>query len=115
MNTKLIIAAGTLFLLSSLSWADTRKFNIYTVEASGVKMWVPSTLVVKKGDDVEIQAVSKVGKDTIHGFTIDEYKIVESADDKGKTIKFKADKAGIFGFRCHLHPPHVGGQLVVLE
>jgi nitrosocyanin len=31
------------------------------------------------------------------------------------TIEFKADKAGIFAIKCHLHPAHVGTQLVVLE
>jgi nitrosocyanin len=97
--------------------AELRKFNIYTVEASGVKMWVPSTLVVKKGDDVEITAMTKVPSNDsmVHGFTIEDMKIAEVADDKGKTIKFKAAKPGIFNFRCHLHPAHQGGQLVVLK
>jgi hypothetical protein len=34
---------------------------------------------------------------------------------KSEIIEFKADKAGIFPIICHLHPAHVGTQLVVLE
>lgn len=115
MKNKISLLILGLILTATSAFAETRKFNLYTVETSGVKMWVPSTIVVKKGDDVEITAMSKLGKGTIHGFTIEGYKIVEAADDKGKLIKFTADKAGIFDFRCHLHPAHVGGQLIVLE
>lgn len=108
-----------LLAIASSAGAETRKFNMYTVELGGVKMWLPSTIVVNKGDEVEITATTKIQtKDPaarIHGFTIDEFKIVEAPDDKGKTIKFKADKEGIFNIRCHLHPAHVGGQLVVLD
>lgn len=113
-NIKRLLALSVL-LVSSAASAETRKFNLFTIEVDGVKMWVPSTIVVKKGDEVEITAASKVGKGSIHGFTLADFKIVESADDKGKAIKFKADRAGIFDFRCHLHPAHVGGQLIVLE
>jgi hypothetical protein len=34
---------------------------------------------------------------------------------KPESIEFKADKAGIFPISCHLHPPHVGTELVVLD
>ncbi|MBI3557660.1 MAG: cupredoxin domain-containing protein [Deltaproteobacteria bacterium] len=114
MKMKLI-ATAALALFSTMAHAETRKFAMNTVEVSGVKMWLPSTMVVKKGDEVEITATSRLGKGTMHGFTIEGYKIVEAPDEKGKVIKFTADKAGIFPFRCHLHPAHVGGQLVVLE
>lgn len=113
---NLALAAALLILSSAQTGrAETRKFTLNTVEIDGVKMWLPSTLIVKKGDEVEIAATSRAGKPPIHGFTIESYKIVEAPDDKGKLIKFTADKAGIFPFRCHLHPAHVGGQLVVLE
>ncbi len=114
MKMKLA-AALALALLGTSAFADTQKFVMNTVEIDGVKMWLPSTMVVKKGDNVEITATSRLGKGTIHGFTIEGFKIVEAADEKGKVIKFTADKAGIFPFRCQLHPAHVGGQLVVLE
>jgi hypothetical protein len=30
-------------------------------------------------------------------------------------VSFTADKAGVFPIKCHLHPAHVVGQMVVLE
>ena len=95
--------------------AATVKFNLFTVEVNGVKMWVPSTIAVKKGDEVEIKATNKTATPGPHGFMLEAFKVVETADENGKTIKFKADKAGIFPFQCHLHPAHVGGQLIVLK
>jgi nitrosocyanin len=95
---------------------ETRLIQETAVEVDGVKFWVPSTIVVKKGDHVKIHAVSKVpGAGSVHGFAIDAFKVAIVADDKGKDVEFTADKAGIFPFRCQLHMPHVGGQLVVLE
>jgi hypothetical protein len=41
--------------------------------------------------------------------------VKEIADNKGKTIEFTADKAGVFQIKCHLHATHIGSQLVVLE
>jgi len=108
---------GLCFLLvSSLASAETRSFNLYTVEIQGTKFWLPSSITVKKGDTVKIKATSKVpGANSVHGFSIDDFKVQEVADTNGKEFQFVADKAGIFTIRCHLHPPHVGGQLVVLE
>lgn len=96
--------------------AATVKVREVAVETAGVKFWIPSTIVVKKGDDVVIDAVSKVpGKNSIHGFAIHDFNVAEVVDGKGKEIRFKADKAGVFPITCHMHPAHVGGQLVVLE
>lgn len=96
--------------------AEKREFTLVTVDIQGVKIWLPSTITVKKGDQVRIQAVSKVpGIGSAHGLTIEAFKIKEVADNQGKTIEFTADKAGIFPISCHLHPPHIGAQLVVLE
>ena len=85
-----------------------------------------SKLKLKKGDTVKIHAISKIGgKNNIHGFAIDEFRVQALVDDKGlvdskgnhtdQDIEFVANKTGIFPIRCHLHPAHVGGQLVVLE
>jgi nitrosocyanin len=103
-------------LASTSARAEVRSFQMMSVEVNGVKFWIPSTLTVKKGDTVKIRAVSKVpGQGSTHGLAIDEFKIQEVVDEKGKDIQFNADKAGIYPIRCHLHPAHVGGQLVVLD
>jgi nitrosocyanin len=104
------------FVFASNAYSQDRLIQEVAVEINGVKFWVPSTIVVKKGDKVKIHAVSKVpGAGSVHGFAIDAFKAEIVADEKGKDVEFVADKAGIFPFRCHLHAPHVGGQLVVLE
>lgn len=108
----------TLSLLvgSSLALAETRSFTAVSVEIDGTKFWLPSSFTVKKGDKVKFKIVSKVpGTNSIHGFTIKDFNVVETADTKGKDIEFIADKSGIFPLQCHLHPAHVGAQLIVLE
>ncbi len=99
---------------------EPRRFTIYTVEVSGVKMWVPSTIVVHQGDQVEIKAVVKTpasvaGAPNLHGITLPDFNITETTDENGKTLTFVANKVGVFNYSCHLHPAHVGGQLVVLK
>lgn len=112
----LIMTLASLITLAPAAFADTRSFNVYAVEVDGVKFWLPSTLVVKKGDTVKIHAVSKIpGANSVHGFAIDAFKIQEVVDTKGKDITFTADKAGVFDTHCQMHPAHVGGQLIVLE
>ncbi len=119
-----VFAAST--LTYSKAFAETRTFQAIAVEISGTKFWLPSTMIVKKGDTVKIHAVSKIpGKNNIHGFQINDFKINALADDQGllddkgkhseNDIEFVASKAGIFTIRCQLHPAHIGGQLVVLD
>ena len=96
--------------------AATQTINVVAVEAGGAKFWFPSTITVKKGDTVKITATSKVpAPNSAHGFAIDDFKIQEVIDEKGKTFEFVANKAGIYPIRCQMHPAHIGGQLVVLE
>lgn len=96
--------------------ASERTFRIYTVELNGTKFWLPSTIVVKKGDKVRLEAQTKLeGAASIHGLSIPDFTVKEQVDNKTKVVEFMADKAGIFSITCHMHPPHVGSQLVVLE
>lgn len=111
---KLLVALTGLVAFPAL--AELKTFTMAAVEVNGTKFWLPSTLIVKKGDRVKIRIVSKVpGANSVHGFAIDDFKIQEIADPKGREIEFVADKAGVFQMRCHLHPAHIGGQLDVRE
>ena len=111
-----VIAALASIAAAPWSWGATVKVREVAVEVGGVKFWLPSTIVVKKGDDVVIDAVSKVpGANSVHGFALQDFGVAEVVDGKGKEIRFRADKVGVFPITCHMHPAHVGGQLVVLE
>jgi len=95
----------------------TINFTVVNIEYEGSKIWTPATLVVKKGSLVKVKLVNNVASDpNQHGFAIPAYNIAETVvRGEPKTVEFTADKPGIFPIICHLHPPHVGGQLVVLE
>jgi nitrosocyanin len=115
-SKKIFFVFFALLCLCASAFATERQFNITAVEINGTKFWFPSTLTVKKGDVVKIHAVSKVpGENSVHGFAIKDYNIAEVIDTKGKDIQFTADRDGIFPISCHLHPAHIGGQLVVLK
>lgn len=110
-----------LFVLMSMmavlpAHAEERVFKLVGVEVGGAKFWVPSTMAVKKGDRVKVVLENRTeGKNTVLGFTIDEYKIKASVARETKRIDFVAAKAGIFSVKNHLHPDHVAGQLIVIE
>ena len=95
--------------------AEVREFRVFAVEIGGTKFWLPSTLVVKQKDTVRVRLLSKVpAPGQSHGYSIPAYKVAVLADDQKETIvEFEADKVGIFEIGCHLHPAHVGGQLIV--
>ena len=86
------------------------------IEYEGSKLWLPGTLVVKKGSKVTLKLINNVPSDpNQHGFTIPAYNIAEVVTrGEPKTIEFVADKEGVFPIACQLHPAHIGGELVVL-
>lgn len=94
-----------------------REITVVNIEFEGSKVWVPTTLVVKKGERVRVKLINKVKSDpNVHGFAIPDFGIkVDVYRDKPETVEFTADKAGLFKVWCHLHPAHIGGQLLVLE
>ena len=97
------------------TFAGEVTLDIVNIETpQGVKIWAPESVYAKKGDTVTLKLINKLDKE--HGYQIEAFGIKQVVDgDQAKTVSFKADKAGIFPIKCHLHPPHVTGQLVVLE
>ena len=86
--------------------------NIETPQ--GVKIWEPASVTAKKGDTVNLKLINRHADE--HGYEIAAFNVKEVVDgNKTKDVTFKADKAGIFPIKCHLHPAHVVGQLVVLD
>jgi nitrosocyanin len=86
--------------------------NIETPQ--GVKIWEPTSVVAKKGDTVTLKLINRHADE--HGYEIAAFNVKEVVDgNKATDVSFKADKSGIFPIKCHLHPAHVVGQLVVLD
>jgi nitrosocyanin len=86
--------------------------NIETPQ--GVKIWEPASVVAKKGDTVTLKLINRHADE--HGYEIAAFNVKEVVDgNKAKDVSFKADKSGIFPIKCHLHPAHVVGQLLVLD
>jgi nitrosocyanin len=120
LRLVLAVTMGAGVLMSSWGVIDaqsTTEVSLVNIEFEGTKVWVPGPVVVRKGDTVRIRAINNVKSDPpVHGLAIEAYGIQALVNvGKSEIIEFKADKAGIFPIICHLHPPHVGTQLVVLE
>ena len=113
-----VVGAGLIGGFSGSAHAlAVREVTLVNIEFEGTKVWVPGPVVVYKGDTVKIKAINNVKSDPpVHGLAIEAYGIQAVVNvGKPESIEFKADKAGIFPISCHLHPPHVGTELVVLD
>lgn len=103
-----------LMAFSFTALAEKRQITLVNYETDGVKQWLPGTIIVKKGDDVEITLINNVPSG-IHGFFIPDFDVRKEVKKGAKeVVTFKATKDGLFAMKCHLHPAHVGGQLLVL-
>ena len=115
---SVVIGSGVLMTCCSVALAQSvREVTLVNIEFESSKIWVPGPVVVEQGDTVKIKVINNVKSEpAIHGLAIAAYgiEVVVNAG-KPESIEFKADQAGIFPIRCHLHPTHVGTQLIVLE
>lgn len=94
--------------------AEPKKFTLINVALDDTKIWLPSSLIVHAGDEVEITLVNKL--DTPHGFKIEAFGIETVLQPMSKTsVRFTATNPGLYPFICQLHPPHIGGEILVLE
>lgn len=100
--------------LSFSALAEKRAITLVNYEYEGTKQWLPGTIIVKKGDDVELTLINNVPSG-VHGFYIPDFKVRKEVKKGAKdVVTFKADKEGLFQMKCHMHPAHVGGQLLVM-
>jgi nitrosocyanin len=94
--------------------AEPKKFTLINVVLDGTKIWLPSSLMVQQGDDVELTLINKL--EDPHGFKIEDFGIEEVVQPKAQiTVKFTASQPGAHSYICHIHPPHLGGQILVLS
>ena len=118
MHTKFILCALTLGILitvpaKSLQAGASSEFPLVTaMVAEGANLWLPSTIIVHKGDPVKLKLrnTSKVE----HGFAMDELGVKEVIPPgETKEIAIQPGSKGVLRYYCHLHPGHIGGQLLV--
>ena len=111
------LAAVSVFSTGARADEKVDQFTVINVEYEGSKIWLPSTLVVHKGDKVKIKLIINVKADpNQHGYSIAAFNVAAVVTrGEPKEIEFVADKAGVFPITCQLHPAHIGGQLVVQE
>jgi len=113
----LAMALGAVLLGGVVTAAYGAEINltiVNIVSPQDVKIWEPTSITAKKGDRVTLRLINKHADE--HGYEIAAFGVKEVvAGDKTASVSFTADKAGVFPIKCHLHPAHVVGQLVVLE
>lgn len=108
-----LLAAGT--ALSQAPKKADREFTVVNIEYKGSKVWVPGTLIVRKGERVRIKLVNNAPSG-VHGYAIDEFKVMAHvAEGTPQEVEFTADKEGLFRVYCDMHPAHIGGQILVLK
>ena len=106
---------GLIVLLSSISvFAEVRKITLVNYEIEGTKQWIPGNIAGYEEEELEITLINKAKAP--HGFMIPSHDVTEVVK-KGekKTIRVKLKKEGIYPMKCHLHPAHIGGQLIILD
>ncbi len=79
--------------------AGGKQIKISLQEERGGRKWVPSTVTVKVGDDVELTVVNE-DDETAHELKIPDLNVDTGKIEPGKEnmVHFKADKAGRFPF-----------------
>jgi len=112
-----LTAALCLGCFAFLSPAAAAEVNLTVVNIEtpqGVKIWEPTSIFAKKGDTVTLRLINKLQAE--HGYKIEAFGVEKVVGaEAAETVTFTADKAGIFPISCQLHPPHVAGQIVVIE
>lgn len=104
-----------LMLSTGLTAAEEpKKFTLINVALDGTKIWLPSSIMVHQGDEVELTLINKL--DDPHGFELKAFGIEQVVQPKSQmTVKFTAATPGTYSYICQMHPPHLGGQLLVLS
>jgi plastocyanin len=94
--------------------AEPKKFTLINVDLDGTKIWLPSSLIVYQGDDVELTLINKL--EDPHGFEIKAFGIERVVQPTSQmTVKFTASQAGAYTYICQIHAPHLGGNILVLS
>ena len=94
--------------------SDTRSIQVVSTNVQGKNVYIPSTIVVTAGTPYTLSVFNTT--DIPHGFSIVGAGVQEILPSKKEhAIALPALEGGrIYVVRCHLHPAHRTGTLVVL-
>ncbi|MGH2403833.1 MAG: cupredoxin domain-containing protein [bacterium] len=107
----LIVSAAPSYAVGA-PMMKTKEATLLNVELEGSKIWLPGMLVLKRGEEVKLKLINK-HKDP-HGVAVDELRLQAVVDGGAtKEVVVKPARAGTFRLYCHLHPAHIGGQVIV--
>jgi hypothetical protein len=98
--------------VSSSKAAKAREVVFENQLVEGKKTWLPSTVKAQDGEHLTFRLVNKLG--AAHGFYIKGY--TEPVIVTGNSTKILPEvvaKKGTYAVKCHLHPAHVGAQIIV--
>ena len=71
---------------------------------------------VLKGYEMSPISLGYIKLNDPYGFAIKAFGIEEVVQPKSQvTVTFTASQAGAYTYSCHLHPPHLGGNILVLS
>lgn len=113
MGMIVLLIAVVVGAMNPVEAAGPKKFTLVNVVFDGTKIWLPGSIIVNQGDEVELTLINKL--EVPHGFKIDVFGIESVIAAKSKsTVKFTAKMAGVHPYICHIHPPHIGGQIQVI-
>jgi len=91
---------------------DLEKIEFTNVAVGDKKVWLPADAKLTNGKKYEIVLKNTLAEP--HGFEVPGLTepLVVLANET-KSVIISPNKAGIFPFKCQLHPAHVGGTLTV--
>jgi heme/copper-type cytochrome/quinol oxidase subunit 2 len=94
--------------------AGKRSFTIVNYQYESSRQWLPGMIAAYEGEEIEITLVNDTPSG-VHGFAIKDFGVqVNVLKGNPQKVTFTAGKPGIYPIHCHLHPAHVGGQLLIL-
>lgn len=109
-----VVSLMWILLGTSPAAAEAKKFTLINVVFDDTKIWLPSSLIVQEGDEVELTLINTL--DLPHGFKLEAFGVEEVVQAKAQaTVKFTAKAAGLYPYICQMHPPHIGGQILVVK
>jgi plastocyanin len=94
--------------------AGTREFALSSDLVAESNRYHPATIVAFQGDDLVLHVTNR--GEIPHGFVIEALGIEEILEPgDALDLNVSSVDGGVYRYYCHLHPGHIGGQLIVFD